>query len=58
MGSFDEFHQGGTQLGSDPWWMVVTAASFVGGMWFKLPAPLAILIGGLMGMIWYGVAKA
>lgn len=57
MGSFDEMHQAGTQLGDDAWWMVITAFSFVGGMWFKLPAPAAILLGGLMGMMWYGVVK-
>ena len=58
MGSFDEIHQSGTELGDDPWWMVVTTVSFVGGMWFRLPAPVAILLGGLMGMVWYGVVKA
>ena len=46
--------QGGSSLGKDPWWVVVTAMSFVGGMWFGVEAPLAILMGGVMGMIWYG----
>lgn len=58
MGSFDEMHQGGTSLSDDPWWMVITAMSFVGGIGFKLPAPAAILLGGLMGMMWYGVVNA
>ncbi|KAI9806340.1 MAG: hypothetical protein M1825_006455 [Sarcosagium campestre] len=44
-------------LESDPWWVVITATSFVGGMWFKLQAPVAILLGGAMGMVWYGIVK-
>lgn len=45
----------GSPLGGDPWWVVVTATSFVGGRWFGIPAPMAILLGGIMGMVWYGV---
>lgn len=42
----------------EPRWVVVTATSFVGGMWFKPSAPAVILLQGAMGMIWFGVAKA
>ncbi len=45
----------GSPLGGDPWWVVVTATSFVGGRWFSIPAPIAIVLGGIMGMVWYGV---
>ena len=45
----------GRPLGGDPWWVVVTVASFVGGRWFKVPAPVAILVGGAMGVVWWGV---
>ena len=57
IGNLDETHQSGSSLGKDPWWVVITATSFVGGMWFNVPAPAAILLGGVMGMIWYGVVK-
>ncbi|KAL8933757.1 MAG: hypothetical protein Q9216_006224 [Gyalolechia sp. 2 TL-2023] len=57
IGNIDEAYQSGSSLGKDPWWVVITATSFVGGMWFKLPPPAAILLGGAMGMIWYGVVK-
>lgn len=58
IGYIDEAYQSGSSLGRDPWWVVVTTTSFVGGMWFKLPAPAAILLGGVMGMIWFGVVEA
>ena len=58
IGLIDETYQAGSSLGTDPWWVVITATSFVGGMWFKLPAPGAILLGGIMGLVWYGVAEA
>ncbi|KAL8837117.1 MAG: hypothetical protein Q9176_005859 [Flavoplaca citrina] len=57
IGYIDEAFQSGSSLARDPWWVVVTATSFVGGMWFKLPAPAAILLGGVMGMVWYGVVS-
>jgi chromate transport protein ChrA len=48
----------GSSLGRDPWWLCVTATSFVGGRWFNMSAPVAIILGGIMGMIWYGVVTA
>lgn len=47
----------GSPLGGDPWWVVVTATSFVGGRWFGVSAPMAIILGGVMGMVWYGVVS-
>ncbi|KAL9102079.1 MAG: hypothetical protein Q9163_002728 [Psora crenata] len=47
----------GSPLGGDPWWVVVTATSFVGGRWFGVSAPVAILLGGVMGMVWYGIVS-
>lgn len=58
IGYIDEAYQSGSSLARDPWWVVITATSFVGGMWFKLPAPAAIILGGVMGMVWFGVVKA
>lgn len=48
----------GQSLSSEPWWLVTAATSYVGGMWFGLEAPVAILLGGAMGMVWYGVVHA
>ena len=55
IGWLQQGRQEGSPLGGDPWWVVVTATSFVGGRWFGLSPPVAILLGGVMGMIWYGV---
>jgi chromate transport protein ChrA len=55
IGYIDERFTSGSSLGRDPWWVVVTATSYVGVCWFRLPVPLAILLGGAMGLIWYGV---
>jgi chromate transport protein ChrA len=57
IGYVDADNQGGSPLGRDPWWVTITATSFVGGAWFGLSAPFAILLGGVMGMAWYGVVK-
>lgn len=58
IGYIDEAYQSGSSLGKEPWWVVITATSFVGGMWFKLPAPAAIVLGGIMGLIWFAIVKA
>lgn len=47
----------GSSLDTDPWWIVIIATAFVGGMHFGLAPPLAILLGGVMGMVWYGVTS-
>ena len=47
--------QGGSALDSEPWFVLVTAASFVCSKWFGVKPPVAIVGGGLLGMIWYGV---
>jgi len=56
-GFLGETFSQGSSLGGDPWWIVVTATSFVGGRWFGVSAPVAILLGGVMGMVWYGVVR-
>jgi len=58
IGYVDAEHSGGSSLGREPWWVVVTATSFVGGRWFGISPPVAIILGGVMGLIWYGVVKA
>jgi chromate transport protein ChrA len=58
IGYIDIGYQQGTSLATEPWWVVVTATSYVGGMWFNMSPPVAIVLGGAMGMIWYGVVTA
>ncbi len=57
IGYVDEAFTMGTSLGRDPWWVVVTATSFVGTRWFGLPIPVGIVLGGVMGLIRYGVVE-
>lgn len=57
IGYIDESFQSGNPLGDDPWWVVVTATSYVGGYWFGLNAPMAIILGAIMGLIRYGVVS-
>ena len=54
IGYVDMNNQGGSPLGRDPWWVAITATNFVGGVWFGLSAPFAILLGGCNGdgMVW------
>ena len=44
-------------LNADPWWVVITATTFVLTMWFRVPVAVAILLGGVMGLIWFGVVR-
>lgn len=58
IGLLDETKGNGSPIGGDPWWVAITATSFVGGRWFGLSAPLAILLGGALGMVWYAIVRA
>lgn len=58
IGYLDENVQNGGSLSRDPWWVVIVATSFVGGMYFKLSPPLAIVLGAAMGLVRYGVVSA
>ncbi|KAG8899545.1 hypothetical protein FRC00_001306 [Tulasnella sp. 408] len=44
----------GSSLGLEPWWVVVALGAFSGTRWFKIPAPVSILVGGVMGIAWWG----
>ncbi|KAF8856677.1 chromate ion transporter [Acephala macrosclerotiorum] len=55
IGYVDQGFEAGKSLGDDPWWVVVAVTSYVGGMWFNVNAPVAILLGATMGLIRYGV---
>lgn len=58
IGYLDAQVQSGGSLSRDPWWVVVTATSFVGGKHFGLSPPLAIVMGAVAGLIWYGVVTS
>ncbi|EMC98099.1 hypothetical protein BAUCODRAFT_129851 [Baudoinia panamericana UAMH 10762] len=58
IGYIDAEHSVGQPLGTDAWWVVVTATSFTGSRWFGLNVAAAILLGGVMGLVWYGVRQA
>ena len=58
VGYLDEGFQSGRSLGDDPWWVVITAISFVGGRFFHLSAPLAIVLGAVLGLVRHGVVSA
>lgn len=58
IGYLDENVQAGGSLSRDPWWVVILATSFVGGMNFGVNPPMAIIIGAIMGLIWYAVVRA
>lgn len=55
MGYLDENVQSGGSLSRDPWWIVILATSYVGGMHFRLNPPMTIALGATMGLIWYAV---
>lgn len=57
IGFVDANNQMGSSLGRDPWWVIITATSFVGSAWFNLSAPLAIVLGAALGLLWYAVVK-
>ena len=44
----------GISLAQEPWWLVVAASTFVAPEWFSVPAPVAILSGGVAGLGWWG----
>ncbi|GAB1314733.1 Transporter YwrB [Madurella fahalii] len=55
VGYIDEGFQAGRSLGDDPWWVVITATSYVGGRYFGVNPPSAILLGAVLGLVRYGV---
>ena len=57
IGYIDEGYRQGTSLAVEPWWVVVTATSFVGGRWFGVKPWVAIVVGAVMGIVWFGVVS-
>ena len=57
IGYIDENFRYGTSLATEPWWVVITATSYVGGYWFGVSPPAAIVMGAVLGLIWYAVVS-
>ena len=49
---------GGSPLGMDPWLVFITATAYTSGAWFKFSPPASILLGGILGIVRYGVIDA
>ncbi|KAH6650594.1 chromate transporter-domain-containing protein [Chaetomium tenue] len=57
IGWIDQGFERGTSLADDPWWVVVTASSYVGGCWFGVSPPVACVLGAALGLVRYGVVS-
>ena len=55
IGFINQQLQQGGPIDTDPWFVLILVASFTSSKWFGVKPPLAILAGGLLGMIWYAV---
>ncbi|KAF3210381.1 hypothetical protein TWF106_010677 [Orbilia oligospora] len=44
----------GQSLAREPWWVVVAAVTYAESAWFNVPPALAIVIGAVLGLCWYG----
>lgn len=45
----------GQSLALEPWWVVVATVTYAESAWFDVPPALAIVIGAVLGLCWYGV---
>ncbi|CAO2657584.1 Nn.00g037100.m01.CDS01 [Neocucurbitaria sp. VM-36] len=44
----------GKSLAEEPWWVVVAAVTYAETAWFSVPPALAIIIGAVLGVGWFG----
>ncbi|KAI9894286.1 MAG: hypothetical protein M1814_004140 [Vezdaea aestivalis] len=44
----------GRSLAAEPWWVVVAALTYAESAWFNVPPAIAIVIGAVLGLCWYG----
>ncbi|KIX06277.1 uncharacterized protein Z518_04252 [Rhinocladiella mackenziei CBS 650.93] len=44
----------GQSLAKEPWWVVVAVLTYAESAWFNLPPAPAIVLGGALGLAWYG----
>lgn len=57
IGLINQEAQSGSPINSNPWFVLISIASFTASKWFGMVPPGAIVSGGFLGMIWYGVVK-
>jgi chromate transport protein ChrA len=57
LGIMDSTNMRGTAIDTDPWFVLITVMSFSSSKWFGVKPPIAILSGGLLGMLWFGVTQ-
>ncbi|KAF1968880.1 putative chromate ion transporter [Bimuria novae-zelandiae CBS 107.79] len=44
----------GQSLALEPWWVVVAAITYAESAWFGIPPAIAIVLGAVLGLCWYG----
>ncbi|KAF1995995.1 chromate ion transporter-like protein [Amniculicola lignicola CBS 123094] len=44
----------GKSLAQEPWWVVIAAVTYAETAWFGVPPALAIILGAVQGLGWYG----
>lgn len=47
----------GQSLGLNPWWVVVTTLTYAESAWFGVPPAVAIILGAVLGLCWYGATQ-
>jgi chromate transport protein ChrA len=57
IGLINQDSQQGSSIDNEPWFVLVAASSFISCKWFRAQPPLAIVVGALLGMIWFGVVN-
>jgi len=55
IGLINKDSQQGSSINQEPWFVLVSAVSFISCKWWGIQPPVAIVAGGLLGMIWYGI---
>lgn len=44
----------GQSLANEPWWVVIAAVTYAESAWFNVPPAIAIILGAILGLCWYG----
>lgn len=55
IGLINRNSQQGSSINQEPWFVLVSAVSFISCKWYRTQPPVAIVAGALLGMVWYGV---
>jgi chromate transport protein ChrA len=45
----------GTSLGAEPFYLVIAAMAFSSNRWYRVPAPVAIVFGGALGLVRFAI---